>query len=234
MSGPRFGLVLLDLDGTLLDTRRDLVAGTNHVRESFGLRALAAREIERLVGHGAPALVERALGAERRELHDEGLRRLLEHYGSHCLDHTRAYAGMVEALDALAALGVRFAVLTNKPQALSRRILDGLGLSRRMIAIVGGDTFAERKPHPRGVEYLREVGGAERAASLMVGDSRVDVETARAAGIAVCGVRWGLDPEGLEAAGPDFLASDAADLERVVRGVEPAARTLNGSGPPRP
>ncbi len=223
MTRPRFALVLLDLDGTLLDTRRDLEASTNHMRASFGLAPLAPRRLERLVGHGARALVERTLGEERRDLHDEGLRRLLDHYGAHCLDHTRPYPGMVEALDAMAALGVRFAVLTNKPEALSRQILDGLDLSRRLIAVVGGDTFAERKPHPRGVGHLREIAGAERSAALMVGDSIVDVETARAAGIAACGVRWGFDPEGLEGAGPDFLANDAADLERLVCGGEPLA-----------
>lgn len=218
MTAPRFRLALLDLDGTLLDTRADLVASTNHVRTSFGLGAIQAREVEHLVGHGARVLVERALGPDRRELHDEGLRRFLDHYGAHCLDHTRPYPGMAELLDALAPRGVTFAVLTNKPEALSRWILGGLDLSRRLIAVVGGDTFAERKPHPRGVDHLRLLGGVARAASLMVGDSLVDVETARAAGIAVCGVRWGFDPEGMQAAGPDFLATDVADLAWVICG----------------
>lgn len=215
---PRFTLIELDLDGTLLDTRDDLAASTNHVRRSFGLEPLEPRAIWRLVGHGARALVERALGPERREQHDEGVRLLLEHYDQHCLDHTRPYPGMVEALDRLSAEGVRFAVLTNKPERLTRKILDGLALSSRLVGRVGGDTLPERKPHPRGAEHLRLLAGAERGDCLIVGDSAVDVETARGAGMACCGVLWGLDPEGLRAAGPDWLVDTAADLVAVIRG----------------
>jgi phosphoglycolate phosphatase len=217
MSEAGFALALLDLDGTLLDTRRDLVTSTNHVRESFGLPALPADAIQHLVGHGARVLVERALGPERRDLHEEGLRRLLEHYGAHCLDHTRPYPGLAEAIAELSKTGVRFAVLTNKPEGLSRKILDGLELGRGMIGIVGGDTFCERKPDPRGARHLLALAGVDRRAALMVGDSAVDVETARAAGIAVCGVCWGFDPESLAAAKPDFLAVDADHLARIIR-----------------
>jgi phosphoglycolate phosphatase len=213
----RFALVLLDLDGTLLDTRLDLVASTNHVRASFGLAPLEAETIQHLVGRGARVLVERALGAERSELHDEGLRRFLAHYGEHCLDHTRPYPGMIGALDEVATAGVRLAVLTNKPQGLSRQILDGLDLSPRFLAVVGGDTFPERKPHPRGAEYLRCLGAVEREATLLVGDSSVDVDTGRAAQVAVCGVLWGFDAESVTAARPDFVARDAPELVRIIQ-----------------
>jgi len=217
MSEPRFELVLFDLDGTLCDTRMDLVASTNHVRRSFGLEPLEPREVQRLVGHGARALVERALGPERREIHDEGERRLLAHYDEHCLDETRPYSGLVELIDSLSPRGVRFAVVTNKLFRLSTKVLDGLDLGRRLAAVVGGDTFAERKPHPRGVEHVLEEVGIERARALMVGDSAIDVDTARAARIAVCGVLWGFDSEGLRASSPDFLVADASSLERVIR-----------------
>jgi phosphoglycolate phosphatase len=213
----RYRLVHLDLDGTLLDTRADLVASTNHARTSFGLDPLPAGTVEHLVGNGARVLVERALGTERRDLHDEAMRRFLEHYGEHCLDHTRAYAGMVELVDGLRPVGVLFSVLTNKPEALARRILTGLGLLDRFIGLVGADTFPERKPDPRGAEHLRALAGADRFECLMVGDSEVDVATARAAGIAVCGVRWGFDASRVVEAGPDVLVDDAAALERVIR-----------------
>lgn len=216
MREPRFGHVHLDLDGTLADTGEDLVASTNHVRRCFGLDPLDSPEVLRLVGRGARALVERALGQERAELHDEGVRRFLEHYGFHCLDRTRPYPGMVEAIDRLASRGVTFSVVTNKSAALSRKILDGLDLTRRFVAIVGGDTFPERKPHPRGVEYVRSLCALSPEHSLMVGDSEIDVQTARAAGIACCGVLWGLDPEALRAAAPEFLVENVTDLARVI------------------
>ncbi len=213
---PRFRHAHLDLDGTLADTAVDLVESTNHVRRSFGLDPLEPQAILRLVGRGARVLVERALGPDRAELYDDGVKRLLDHYGVHCLDHTRPFLGMTEMMDGLASLGVSFSVITNKPEALSRKILDGLDLTRRLVAIVGGDTFPERKPHPRGIEHIRSLCKAAQADSLMVGDSEIDVQTARAAGIACCGVLWGLDPEGLRAASPQFLVSTALELARVI------------------
>jgi phosphoglycolate phosphatase len=214
----RFRVVLFDLDGTLLDTHADLAASTNHVRATFGLPPLAVKEVERLVGHGARVLVERALGAERSALFDEGVRRFLAHYDEHCLDATAPYPGIVDLFDSLAPLGVRFAVLTNKPERLTRKILDGLDLLRRMGAVVGGDTFPERKPHPRGAAHVLEVFRASPSHALLVGDSPVDVETARAARTGFCGVLWGFDPEGLRATGVDLLVPDAAELDRVIRG----------------
>ena len=214
---PRFRLVHVDLDGTLLDTRRDLAASTNAVRESFGLAPLEPESVFALVGRGARVLVERALGIERRELHDEGVRRFLEHYGEHCLDATAPYPGLVDAIDRLRGLGVRFSIVTNKPELLSRRILEGLGLAARFVAIVGGDTFARRKPDPSGIEWIRAREDVAPEATLMVGDSSIDVETARAGGIACCGVLWGLDPPGLRRAAPDHLVRDGDELESVIR-----------------
>jgi phosphoglycolate phosphatase len=215
---PRFTLVHLDVDGTLVDTRADLTASTNHVRASFGLPPLEPESVYKLVGRGARVLVERALGARPTETIDEGVARFLEHYGAHCLDHTVAYPGLVGMIDRLRLDGVVFSAVTNKPEFLSRRILDGLGLTPKLVAIVGGDTFPERKPDPRGVEHVRVLTCAFREDSLMVGDSPIDVETARRGGIACAGVLWGLDPEGLRPAAPDFLVEDAAALERVIRG----------------
>jgi phosphoglycolate phosphatase len=214
----RFSLLLFDLDGTLLDTRLDLVRSTNHVRAKFGLAPLGVSEIERLVGRGARILVERALGTERADVHDEGVRLFLEHYTEHCLDQTRPYPGMLDLLDALGALGARAAVVTNKPEALSRKILSGLDLLRHLVALVGGDTFPERKPHPRGVESVLARCEADRSRSLLVGDSPVDLATARAAGIAFCGVLWGFDPAGLCAEAPELVARDPQELGTIIRG----------------
>jgi phosphoglycolate phosphatase len=214
---PRFRLVHVDLDGTLLDTRHDLAASTNAVRESFGLAPLEPEAVFELVGRGARVLVERALGVERRELHDEGVRRFLAHYGEHCLDATVPYPGLVDAIDRLRGDGVRFSIVTNKPEILSRRILEGLDLAGRFVAIVGGDTFPERKPDPSGIEWIRARELVDRQATLLVGDSPIDVETARAGGISSCGVLWGLDPQGLRRSVPDHLVRDGDELERVIR-----------------
>jgi phosphoglycolate phosphatase len=214
----RYSLLLLDLDGTLLDTRLDLVRATNHVRTIFGLAPLGVDEIERLVGHGARMLVERALGVDRAAVHDEGVRQFLEYYGEHCLDETEPYPGMVDVLDALPPLGVRVAIVTNKPEALTRKILAGLGLLQRMVAVVGGDTFPERKPDPRGVESVLSLCRADRSRALLVGDSPVDAATAQAAGTAFCGVLWGFDPERLRAAAPGLLVQSAGELLTVIDG----------------
>jgi phosphoglycolate phosphatase len=216
VSGARFDPVLLDLDGTLLDTRADLVASTNHVRAAFGMPPLADHEVERLVGHGARVLVERALGPGRGDVHAQALRSFLEHYEAHCLDRTTPYPGMRELLHSLSERRVRFAVLTNKAQRLARKILEGLRLLDGMAAVVGGDTFPERKPHPRGVLHVLEHCAAEPSGALLVGDSVIDVETAKAAGVAMCAVTWGFDPESLAVAETDFVAHDAAELGRII------------------
>src|SRR5262249_50703553 len=149
----------------------DLVEATNHVRGHFGLQPLEPAGVYRLVGHGARALVERALGEEWKSQHDEGERVLLRHYGEHCLDHTRPFPGLSELIDRLAGEGCRFAVVTNKTEALSRRLLDGLDLTRRLVAVIGGDTLPTRKPDPAGVEQIRRRCGVAASACLLVGDS---------------------------------------------------------------
>jgi phosphoglycolate phosphatase len=213
-----YSLLLLDLDGTLLDTRLDLVEATNHVRSTFGSAPLGVGEVERLVGDGARRLVERALGAERAHVHDQGVRRFLDYYTEHCLDQTLPYPGMVDLLETLPPLGIRAAIVTNKPEALTRKILAGLGLLERMVAVVGGDTFPERKPHPRGAESVRALCRVERSETLLAGDSAVDAATAQAAGIAFCGVAWGFDPQGLRAAAPERMVRSARELQAVIHG----------------
>jgi phosphoglycolate phosphatase len=208
--------VAFDLDGTLVDSRADLAEATNHVLRSFGLPSIAPETVYGYVGDGARALVERALGPERAALYDEGVRRFLAHYREHLLDATRPYPGIVALLGTLHARGVVLTVLTNKPEDLSRRILDGLGLGRWLAAIVGGDTLSSRKPDPAGVSHLRASFDTPADAMLLVGDSPVDFETARRAGIAFCGVAWGLVPERLRAAGPATMIHEPGDLGVLV------------------
>src|SRR5262249_33716068 len=142
-------------------------------------------------------------------------------YGEHLLDATVPYAGMVELLDALAEREVALSLLTNKPIGLTRPILDGLGLTGRFVGVIGGDSLPVRKPDPAGLDVLRTQTGTPRGRTLLVGDSTIDLATARAAGVAFCGVAWGLSPDALRAAAPERIVRDAAELLAVVeRGLD--------------
>ena len=215
---PRYEHLVFDLDGTLVDSRADLAAAVNYVLRSFGLPELLPPTVYGYVGDGARVLIERALGPGQGDRVPAGLAAFMDYYGAHLLDATRPYPGMVEALSSLGARGVTLSVLTNKPVAMSRAILEGLGLADRFLDVVGGDSLPVRKPDPAGVEYLRARAGTALAHMLLVGDSGVDVRTARAAGIAFCGVRWGLAPESLRAAGAEQMVDCPAELVTLVEG----------------
>jgi len=211
-----FAHVAFDLDGTLIDSRFDLASSVNHVLRTMGLPEQAAGTLYGYVGEGARVLVERALGPARCARFDEGVALFMDYYGEHLLDATVPYPGMVELLDDLAARGVALSVLTNKPIGLSRTILDGLALTPRFVGVIGGDSLPVRKPDPAGLDELRRLTATPRERTLLVGDSSIDVATARAGGVAFCGVAWGLAPEALRAAAPQRIVDDAAELLTVV------------------
>jgi phosphoglycolate phosphatase len=208
--------VAFDLDGTLIDSRADLTAAVNHVLRGLGLAELPPATLYRYVGDGARVLVERALGPEHQDRLEAAVEAFMAYYAAHLLDATRPYPGVEEALAALAARGVACSVLTNKPEAMSRAILDGLGLAARFVAIVGGDSLPVRKPDPVGLERLRALTATARERMLLVGDSGIDLRTARAGGVAFCGVAWGLAPEALEAARPERIIAHPRELVALV------------------
>jgi phosphoglycolate phosphatase len=212
----RFDHVAFDLDGTLIDSRADLAAATNHVLRSFSLPEIPPRSVYRLVGEGARRLVERALGPEHAADVDEGVARFLGYYAEHLLDHTSLYPGVADALAALAHAGVVLSVLSNKPAGMSRVVLDGLGVTSHFVAIVGGDSLPTRKPDPEGLRLLARLTHAALDRTLLVGDSRVDVATAANGGVAFCGVAWGLDPEALRAADPSRVVESPDELVALV------------------
>ncbi len=179
-------LAILDLDGTIVDSLDDLHASVNHALGTLGLPPRSREEVHGYVGEGARLLLARAV-APHEHLLEPALAAWWPHYEAHCLDRTRAYEG-VPAL--LAGAGRVLAVHTNKPGALARKILDGLGLLGRFSAVLGGDE-APRKPDPTGVRELMARAGAGPRETVFVGDSRVDVRTARAAGVALVAVTWG-------------------------------------------
>lgn len=210
-------LLIFDLDGTLIDSATDLANSVNATREWMGLPALEHDAVASYVGNGAPVLVRRALGPEASEADvDRALKHFLEHYEEHKLDFTRAYDGIPELLAALDREDVRMAVLTNKPVRISGRILEGLGLRDYFVRVYGGNSFEQKKPDPIGVQTLLHELQIEPESAMLVGDSAVDVKTARNAGIRCIGVTWGLQPESLEADPPDMMVNRPEEIMRAV------------------
>lgn len=209
---PRFSHLIFDLDGTLVDTKTDLAAATNFMLSALELPILTIAQVEQFIGEGARVLVERALGPQRADLVPRGFALFMDYYTAHLLDHTQPYAGIPELLATAYAQSRALSVLTNKPEVPSRAILTGLGLANFFGALVGGDTLPVRKPDPQGVRYLQQLTGVNLAETVLIGDSRIDVETGRGAGITTCGVTWGFGAEGIQACAPHFVADSPAQL----------------------
>lgn len=206
-------LLIFDLDGTLIDSKLDLVHSVNAARAHMDLPPIEPNLISSYVGNGAPMLIRRALGpGATEEQIEEALRFFLQYYGDHKLDYTDLYPGVRETLDQLHHEGVKLAVLTNKPVRISQAIIDGLNLTDHFFRVYGGNSFGEKKPHPVGIHTLLDESGVERSRALMVGDSAVDVKTARNAGIQAAGVTYGFQPETLIAEPPDILVDRMEDL----------------------
>ncbi|HXF26317.1 MAG TPA: HAD-IA family hydrolase, partial [Bryobacteraceae bacterium] len=164
-------------------------------------------------GNGSPVLMRRALGPEASEAEvQRALVWFLDYYRDHMLDYTRTYPGVMEALECFQENGVRMAVLTNKPVRFSEGILDGLKLSGYFFRVYGGNSFDQKKPHPIGIETLLRESSEPPEHAMMVGDSAVDIRTARNAAIRACGVTYGFQPETLQAEPPDLLVDDLRQL----------------------
>ncbi len=210
-------LVIFDLDGTLVDSQLDLAHSVNATRCHMGLPPIELATVASYVGNGAPVLIRRALGPQASEADIEhALAFFLAYYNEHKLDYTRLYPGVREAIDRLHDAGVRMAVLTNKPVRISQAILDGLGVGGHFFRVYGGNSFEQKKPNPVGVDRLLEEAGAARERALMVGDSSVDVRTARNAGIRCAGVTYGLQPESLAEEPPDYVMDRMGQVADLV------------------
>lgn len=209
-------LLIFDLDGTLIDSRADLVSSVNAMLRHLGRAPLPEAEVARHVGDGAAMLVRRALGATAAaaepELEATALDYFLAYYAEHKLDDTTLYPGVADGLGALAAAGYEMAVLTNKPVRPSREIVEHLGIAGSFCAVHGGNSFAQKKPDPVGLRAILEQCRLAPRAAVMIGDSGVDVRTGRNADTWTAGVTYGFQPGTLVAESPDWLADSFAEL----------------------
>jgi phosphoglycolate phosphatase len=213
-------LLIFDLDGTVIDSKLDLANSVNAARAHLGMDPLKLTVIMNHVGFGAPVLIRKALGSEATESEAaHALEFFLDYYRDHALDSTRLYPGVRESLERLQAAGKRLAILTNKPAAISRMVIEGLGAAALFFRVYGGDSLAAKKPDPAGIDQLMREAGIGCGATMMVGDSVVDVETARNAGVRSCGVRFGFAPETFEVSPPDLLVNRMEDLADWVLNV---------------
>jgi len=210
-------LLIFDLDGTLVDSKLDLVHSVNAARGLMNLAPISEELVSSYVGSGVVVLMRRALGADASEADVErAVEFFLGYYRDHMLDNTRLYPSVQEALDRIRESGARMAVLTNKPVRFSRAIVEGLGLGGHFFQVYGGNSFDQKKPDPIGIEKLLEESGIARERAIMVGDSGVDVQTARNAKVQACGVSYGFQPESFVEYPPDFIVDDMAELVEYV------------------
>jgi phosphoglycolate phosphatase len=226
-------LVIFDLDGTLIDSRLDLVHSVNAALRHIGRPTLPDDVIASYVGDGAPVLIQRALGGEQVDEATvrKGLEFFLSYYREHKLDHTTVYPGIAEALAAIQGRGNgasharprpaskdntrQLAVLSNKPVVPSRAIVEALGLGKYISRVYGGNSFTSKKPDPEGARKLLEEAGVEAGRAAIVGDSHVDIRTGRNAGMHTIGVTYGFAPHTLADEPPDVLVDTPAELAAV-------------------
>jgi phosphoglycolate phosphatase len=214
-------LLIFDLDGTLVDSRLDLIHSVNAMLEHFHRAELPGEVVAGYVGDGAPMLVRRALGdPDDERFVQEALEYFLAYYRVHKLDHTHVYDGVKEALqvirDSPNGQERRMAVLSNKPVNPSRAIVDALGLGEFFIRVYGGNSFHTKKPDPLGVLTLLQETGLVAEEAVMIGDSSIDVITGRNAGLWTCGVSYGFAPRTMEDAPPDVLVDSPQELAQVL------------------
>jgi phosphoglycolate phosphatase len=207
---------VFDLDGTLIDSKLDLVNSVNAMLRQMGRTELPADLVARYIGHGAPQLIASALGpGTTDEQQRTGLSVFLAHYQLHKLDATRPYPGVVEALDALATYPM--SVLSNKPTNMSVEILQGLGLAKYFRSIYGGDSFEKKKPDPAGALKILQEFGVSSAQAAMVGDSEVDTQTARNAGMLAVTVNYGFGVHDRDAYPADLYLDTLTVLVNLTR-----------------
>ena len=218
--------IVWDLDGTLVDSAPDLASALNTVLDKRGFFTHSIDTVRTMIGNGVPKLVERGFNAvgvrpDPAQL-DELVAMFTHEYKVCAIDNTRPFPGVVEALQEIHSMNIPMGVCTNKPEAFTRQILEGLGLSGFFSSVIGGDSTRARKPDPEPVLACLRGLVSEPASGLMIGDSVHDVHAAHAAGVTIGVVPWGYRTAPVEDLGADFVIRDLAILPRMIRASEAA------------
>ncbi len=210
--------IVFDLDGTLVDTAPDLVAAANHVLDHVGLPRVDGQSLRPYIGYGARVMIERATAAAKlsEAEHERLLERFLDYYSSHIAVGSRPFEGAVAALEGFRAAGAKLAVCTNKREGMSRQLLDTLDLTRLFAAIAGRDTLATCKPHPDALLGTIGLAGGKASRAVMVGDSKVDIATAKAAGVPVIAVSFGYTDTPIQDFAPDAVIDHYRELAPAI------------------
>ncbi|WP_438274771.1 HAD family hydrolase [Nitrobacter sp.] len=222
-------LVVFDLDGTLVDTAPDLAAALNFVLNREGLSEVSLPTARSMIGAGVRRMIERGLEREDHPATADDVTRMMgdfiDYYTAHIADKSRPFDGLIEALDDLAARGYRFAVCTNKLEALAKQLLDELELSPRFATICGGDTFGVSKPDPAILLQTIAQAGGRPETTIMVGDAGPDIGVARRASIPVIGVEFGYTEVPIAELKPDRLVAHMRELPAAVLALRASALT---------
>jgi phosphoglycolate phosphatase len=208
--------LLFDLDGTLIDSKRDLARSVQFLQESYGAPVSSENRVGTFVGDGVVKLVQRALPSLKPGDLQEAVSQFKQYYRRHCVDHTRVYPGVIRALRHFGQK--KMAVVTNKPVKVSGYILDQLGLGRYFQVLIGGDSLPNKKPHPEPVlSALATLGIANSRRVVMVGDGPNDIQSGRAAGTYTCWIRSniGNGHKNVSTFRPDFSISTMTELMRI-------------------
>lgn len=207
--------IIFDFDGTLVDTKLDIARSVNILLEEEGLKKIPEEKIYEFIGNGTEVLLKKSFSYANGKMRDGLIDRYLEIYEEHMLDNTKPFPGILNMLEGLK--GRSFYILTNKHERFAVKILKYFGILHYFKEVVGVDTFNIKKPDPFGILRVIEKEGIERCEVVMVGDSEVDIDTGKNAGVLTCAVLWGLGrEEDLIKKKPDFLAKTPEELTKII------------------
>ncbi|MBI4374350.1 MAG: HAD-IA family hydrolase [Deltaproteobacteria bacterium] len=210
----KINLLIFDLDGTLIDSKKDIANSIHWTLQSLNLPPVSDEEVYSYVGNGVRPLIQKSIGEEEGPHFQKALKIFKEHYLSHCLDHTVPFEGAVAMLKSFS--DKKKAVFTNKPQYFTKPILKGLHLNTYFDAVIGSESGFPKKPDPAVIIHLLKQFGISPQEAIFIGDSRVDIETGKNAGILTCGVTFGYrSEEEIREAKPDFVISELGELKSL-------------------